>query len=127
VLKYSRAWLAGGWSLVAVVFYLSLTPHPPEPLSFQNVDKFEHALAYGALALWFFQLYSSFKSRTIAATLLIGMGVGIEFLQRWTGYRQFDVVDMVSNSIGVLAGLILVRTRLGKLFVHIEAALQRVL
>jgi len=127
MLKYRSAWLAGGWSLVAAIFYLSLTPHPLEPLSFQNVDKLEHAIAYGSLGLWFFQLYPSFRSRVIAVSLLIGMGIGIEYLQRWTGYRQFDVWDMVSNSIGVLSGLLLVRTGLGRSFLFVETVIQRVL
>jgi glycopeptide antibiotics resistance protein len=32
------------------------------------------------------------------------MGIAIEFLQRMTGYRTFDVLDMVANAVGVLLG-----------------------
>ena len=32
------------------------------------------------------------------------MGIGIEFLQRMTGYRTFDVYDMAANATGVLLG-----------------------
>ena len=34
---------------------------------------------------------------------LIGMSIGIEFLQRYTG-RSFDVTDMVANGAGVVSG-----------------------
>ena len=60
-------WLAMGWFWIAVIFYLSLTPHPPEPASFENADKLEHMLAYGLLMLWFCQL--RFKR--------IGLAVGL--------------------------------------------------
>jgi VanZ family protein len=33
------------------------------------------------------------------------MGVGLEFIQGWLGYRSYEVLDMVANTIGVLLGL----------------------
>lgn len=106
------------------IVYLSLIPHPPEPLSFSNADKLEHGVAYGSMALWFCQIYVATRSRMMALAALIGLGVGLEFVQGWTGYRHFDVGDMVANSIGVLFGFLLARTRLGRLFVLIETALR---
>jgi VanZ family protein len=122
--NYRRAWLAGGWLLVCLVVYLSLIPYPPEPVSFAHVDKLEHGIAYAMLTLWFCQLYLSARSRAIAVALLTGLGVGLEFLQGWTGFRLFEVWDMAVNSIGVLFGYLLVRTRLGRLFILIETALR---
>lgn len=121
---YRRAWLVGGWLLVCLVVYLSLAPHPPQPVSFAQADKLEHGLAYASLSLWFCQLYFSARSRMIAIAALIGLGVGLEFIQGWTGYRLFDVWDMAANSIGVLFGFLLVRTPLGRLFITIETALR---
>jgi VanZ family protein len=125
VLGYRRAWLAGGWLLVGLVIYLSLTPHPPEPFTFSNVDKLEHTLAYASLVLWFCQIYLSARSRLLVAILLVGLGIGLEFVQRWMGFRHFDVWDMVANSIGVLFGFLLARTALGRLFILIETALRQ--
>ena len=121
---FRRAWLAGGWLLDFLVAYLSLTPHPPQQVTFAHADKLEHGLAYAFLSLWFCQLYLSARSRMVAIAALIGLGVGLEFIQGWTGYRLFDVWDMAANSIGVLLGLLLVRTRLGRLFISIETALR---
>ena len=126
VLNFRRTWLTGGWLLVGLVIYLSLTPHPPEPLSFPNADKLEHAVAYGSLSLWFCQIYLSARSRTIALALLIGLGIALEFVQGWTGYRDFEVLDMVADSVGVLLGLLLALTPFGRLFVLIEAALRQI-
>jgi len=126
MLRHRHVWLAGGWLLIGLIVYLSLTPYPPEPLSFPNADKLEHGIAYGSLALWFCQVYLSTSSRMIALVALIGMGIGLEFVQGWTGYRFFDVWDMVANSIGVMLGFLLVFTPFGRLFILIEAALRQI-
>jgi len=113
--------------LVGLIIYLSLTPHPPEPLSFPNADKLEHAFVYGLVALWFFQIYLPVRSRVIGAILLVGLGIGLEFVQRWTGYRHFELCDMVANSVGVLIGFVLAHTSLGRMFVFIESNLRNIL
>ncbi|NCN23350.1 MAG: VanZ family protein, partial [Gallionella sp.] len=96
MLQYRRVWLASGWLLVVLVVCLSLMPHPPEPLSFKNADKLEHAFSYAMLALWFCQLYRSVKLRAAVVIALVGLGVALEFVQGWTGYRMFDVLDMLA-------------------------------
>jgi VanZ family protein len=127
VLSYRRAWLAGGWLLIGLIVYLSLTPHPPEPFSFPDADKLEHVMAYGPLALWFCQIYLSVRSRMVVLAALIGLGVGLEFVQGWTGYRTFDFRDMAADGVGASLGLLLALTPLGRLFVLIETALRQVL
>lgn len=112
--------------LVGLVMYLSLMPGPPEPLSFPQVDKLEHGLAYAALALWFCQIYLRSPTRIIVVVSLIAMGVAVEFIQGWSGYRYFDIRDMLANSIGVFLGYGLVHTALGRLFVLIESASRKV-
>ncbi len=120
MLKYRSAWLTGGWLLVSLIVYLSLTPHPPEPVSFPNADKLEHGVAYASLSLWFCQIYLSFRHRVVVMVALIAMGVLIEFLQGWSGYRYFEYADMLANSTGVVLGYLLARTALGRVFVLIE-------
>lgn len=118
--KLRRIWLALGWLWVATIMYLSLTPHPPEPMNFLNADKVEHALAYSFLMLWFCQVYQQRASRILVAGLLVALGVGIEFLQRMTAYRVFDYADMLANGAGVLLGLSLISIGLGRIGVMLE-------
>ncbi len=110
-------WLALSWVWVAVVSYLSLTPHPPEPFSFRNADKLEHMLAYGLLMLWFCQLWFA---RSWLAAGFVAMGVCLEFLQGMSGFRHFDYADMMANSAGVLTGWAIACTRAGRVLEFVE-------
>lgn len=103
-------WLILGWLWVAVIFYLSLVPSPPQPVNFPDADKIEHALAYGLLMLWFCQVCLRLTLRIWLALLLITMGIAIEYLQRATGYRTFDYADMLANAAGVMMGWLLAST-----------------
>lgn len=92
-----------GWLLVATVVWLSLTPSPPQ-LDVAYGDKLGHFAAYAALMAWFCQLYRGRRARLVCALGFIGMGIGIEFVQRMTGYRDFEWLDMVADAVGVLLG-----------------------
>jgi len=119
--KLRRIWLTLGAVWVATVMYLSLTPNPPEPMHFLNADKLEHALAYGFLMLWFCQVYQQRAPRVLVASLLVALGVGIEYLQRMTAYRVFDYADMLANGAGVLLSMILISIGLGQIGVMLES------
>jgi len=121
MVKLRRIWLALGAGWVATVMYLSLTPNPPEPMHFLNADKLEHALAYGFLMLWFCQVYQQRAPRILIASLLVALGVGIEYLQRMTAYRVFDYADMLANGAGVLLSMILISIGLGQIGVMLES------
>lgn len=109
-LRLRSAWLTIAWLLIAAVIYLSLTPRPLE-IPLDEGDKYGHLLAYGTLMLWFAQLYQ--RGERWAATLaLIALGVALEYVQRSTGYRTFDVWDMAADAAGVLIGLALAPPRL---------------
>jgi VanZ family protein len=125
MLKYHNVWLTVAVLLIMLVVYLSLAPNPPNPLTFENSDKLEHGLAYAMLSFWFCQIYRSAGSRAAVIAGLIGMGVALEYVQGWSGYRSYDVQDMQANSIGVLAGWLLACTALGRLLAHIENRLVR--
>lgn len=96
-------WVAVGWGLVAAIVWLSLTPSPPK-VDFAQSDKLGHLLAYGTLMFWFAQLYASRRTRLACAVGFAAMGVALEFVQGWTGYRDFDLYDMAANGIGVALG-----------------------
>lgn len=89
--------------MAAVIVFLSLSPRPPQ-LEFEHSDKFGHLLAYGVLMLWFCLLYRSPRLQLAYGCAWIAMGVALEFAQGVTGYRSFEIADMMANSLGVLVG-----------------------
>jgi VanZ family protein len=121
-LRLRAAWLAIAWLLVAAVIYLSVTPQPIE-IPIEEGDKYGHLLAYGTLMLWFAQLYER-RARWVAALGLIALGVALEYVQRSTGYRSFDVWDMAADAAGVLIGLALAPPRLSNFLEVAERVLR---
>jgi VanZ family protein len=103
LLRFNTLWLAIGWLLIFFVVYLSLTPQPLE-IPVQEGDKIGHTLAYAVLMLWFSQLYSPPRKRLQVGCALIALAVGLEFAQRYTGYRTFEIADMVAGGAGVMIG-----------------------
>lgn len=115
-----KVWLVLGWVWVALVSYLSLMPHPPQPLTFEGIDKLEHALAYASLMLWFCQVIVLHRSRIYLMGAFVAMGVSIEILQGMSGFRYFEYADMLANSTGVLVGWGLAQTRMGRVLLSLE-------
>jgi VanZ family protein len=104
-------WLLLGWLLVLLVVYLSLTP-APVTLPIHEGDKFSHAFAYFVLMSWFANLYPGLSVRAWFAAGFIALGIVLEFVQLWTGYRSFEVSDMTASALGVAAGWITAPPRL---------------
>jgi len=108
-LKYRRLWLFVGYSLVIYVIYSSLTPNPIH-VDVNFFDKYAHTFGYFVLMGWFMQLYHVRKNILQCGVLLILMGISIEFIQDLTGYRFFDIYDMMANTAGVLLAWSLSKT-----------------
>ena len=102
-MKLRVLWLALGWALVAAIVWLSLTPSPPT-VDFEQGDKVGHLAGYGALMLWFSQLYVERTTRIAYAVGFAAMGVALEFIQGALAYRSYEVFDMLANTLGVVAG-----------------------
>ena|SRR5690349_19241761 len=101
-----RIWYAVGWFGFALLIYLSLTPHPID-IPMENGDKLGHASAYAVLTFWWLQLMHTWKQRILFAVALLMLGIAIEYVQRWTGYRTFDYYDMLADVVGIAAGWLL--------------------
>lgn len=119
-LRWTAAWLAIGWLLVAAVVVGSLVPAGVDVPGAQG-DKVVHAFAYAALMFWFSQIYSEHRTRLLVAFALAMMGVLIEYAQGYTGYRTFDYADMAANAVGVLLGWLAAPPRLTNLLVLVES------
>jgi len=120
-----RWWIGVAWFGVGLIIFLSLTPSPPDIDLGKLSDKYEHIAAYAVLMLWFCQVYLSTVQRGCIALLLIALGVTLEFLQRATGYRAFEVADMVAGASGVCLGWLLAPPRLPNWLAFAQALLSR--
>ena len=118
-LKYQRLWLTLGFLLIGLIWYLSLTPDPPDT-GIEQGDKLGHFLAYGLLMGWFSQIYQRRRARLGLMLAFIAMGVLLEFIQGMLGYRSYSYADMAANTTGVVLGLLLARGSLARLLERAE-------
>jgi VanZ family protein len=98
-----RIWRAIGFGLVVLVVWLSLTPQPIE-IPVEQGDKLGHITAYATLMFWFAQLDTRHRMRVGYAIGFVTLGVAMEFAQRLTDYRTFELADMGADAVGVLFG-----------------------
>lgn len=117
-LRWFKLWSALGWLLVVTVIYLSLTPHPIE-IDVEQGDKMGHTFAYLGLMIWFAQLYHR-RSHVWWGLGFITLGIALEYLQGWSGYRDFEYLDMVADATGVAAGWLLGGTAMAHLLNRLE-------
>jgi len=116
--RFHRRWLAASFLTLAMLLVLTHIPHAaiPEFLNATLLDKVEHVLAYGAVAI-FFTL--SVPNRAPFPVLLVGLltlaaiGVVDEVTQPLFG-RSADVRDYVADLVGISLGFLifLVKRRL---------------
>lgn len=119
-LQFLRFWRLLGWLAVSGVVYLSLTPFPPDlKLGVPAQDKFGHFIAYALLAWWFSQAYP-LRLHGFLGLFLIALGVILEILQGFTGYRDFEYADMLADTLGVVGGYLLARTSAGTTLRRLE-------
>jgi len=123
-LKWRALWAALGWLWLLAILWLSLTRNPPH-IDITQGDKLGHFLAYGSLMFWFCQLYVSRRARIGCALGFIAMGIAIEFVQRATGYRSFELLDMAADAAGVLIGWLAALPMRRSLPARFEAGISR--
>lgn len=121
--KWQMTWLASAWLLVGVVVYLSLVRLEVDVA--EGGDKIGHMLAYATMTFWFMQVYVTTGSRRAIAAVLVALGVVLELLQGYTGYRTFDYADMIANTIGVAAGWIASPPRTPSVLTRIQSYISR--
>jgi glycopeptide antibiotics resistance protein len=72
------------------------------------------------MTFWFAMLFPGLARQLGVALAFAAMGVAIEYLQRMTGYRTFDVADMIANGIGASLGWGLAQTPLANALDWVE-------
>ncbi len=112
-LRYRRLWLAGGIAMLLVITVVCLLPMKELPSTGMS-DKTEHFLAFGALAFWFGSIVVR-RDLPWVALAAIAFGGMIELAQSSMGLgRQGDLLDLTADTIGVVIGVLLALTPLGR-------------
>lgn len=95
------------WACFLALNALALSPAPylPPLELFNWWDKAQHAIGFGTLAVLAVLAYPDVSKLRIGL-LLIALGVLIEVLQYFSGYRFGDWQDAVADGVGVLGGLV---------------------
>jgi VanZ family protein len=106
--------------LLSIVVVIVGSVLPADSLAIRTLDrlpvtdKIEHTAMYAVLAF----LPAIYERRSVVITAAAGaiaLGVALEFVQLLSGWRQFEIGDMVADAIGVCLGLafgVAARTRL---------------
>ena len=99
------AWYAA----IVVVIVASVLPSDSRPMRALDAlsisDKFEHLAAYAVLS--FLPAIHERRRFLIAASIgAVALGVALEYVQLFSGWRDFEVGDMVADAAGVSLGLI---------------------
>ena len=108
-LQYTGRWRAAGVAVLVVVMFAALMPalwiwRGLTRFSLLPYDKALHFLTFTFLALWFAGQYRQQSYWRIGVGLL-SFGILIELCQRMVSYRTSDWVDLLADSVGILAGL----------------------
>jgi VanZ family protein len=112
-LRYPRAWFLAGLLIATAITVTSLLPARDLP-ALGISDKIEHAVAYLLLAFWFASVMAR-RDYVYLVLALLAFGGGIEIAQGLMGLgREADLLDLAADGVGVLAGVALAVTPLGR-------------
>ncbi len=112
LLRHPWVWVGLGWVFIICAVIASLLPVKKLPPTHMS-DKFEHAIAYALLTLWFTGMYSRSSYVRIGLGMFV-LGVAIEIAQGAMPFgRQMDVRDMIANTTGIVIGLVIAALGLG--------------
>lgn len=120
-LRFKRLWLAVGLFLISGVTLASVTNVPDQVTGLFVNDKLTHVAVYACLMGWFTQIFRHDLTRLAFVFLLSGMGIGIEFIQAATPTRNFEVLDMIANTCGVVLAWALAYTWVGTILWRFES------
>jgi len=120
-LRFLKLWHLIGLMMVVFIIFMNLTPNPI-PMPGKWTDKLFHFTGYFGVMAWYVQFV---RRRYIAALLLVGLGINLEFAQILIQTRSFEWADMSVNILGVVIAAVLIRGVLAKLLYYFEGWLKK--
>ena len=120
-----RLWRVVGLGLVVAIVTLSLVPPSDVPGAGLLPDKVGHILAYGVLMGWHVQLAAPGAGRRRYGVAFLVLGIALEGAQAWTGYRTFELMDILANAVGIGLGWLVSARWLPGILRRIDNALVR--
>lgn len=96
------------FSVLALGMYLGMRPEPPPtPIKFNFIDSVYHA---GGLFVCTILSYMAFPRWRwwFRGLLMFSVGVAVEYVQSYHPTRSADIHDIYANSVGVVAGLLVI-------------------
>ena len=130
-LRYAERWRLASGALLLLVLVSMLMPVMwfwPDRREFVSwfigVDKWLHAITFVVLALWFAGQYRRGSYWRIGVGLVF-FGIFVEACQRLVTYRSADWFDVVANTLGIVAGLLVATAGVGGWSLRVEEWLAR--
>jgi VanZ family protein len=122
-LRHRRLWIAASLGLMGLVVWGSLQTTIGGP-TLQGFDKVEHFATYLFLAAWFTGLVPRARWGRVMAGLL-GLGLAMELIQYlMQAGRLADPADMLANTAGIAAGMLLASLGTGGWALRVESWLK---
>jgi VanZ family protein len=118
-LKLAKLWYLLGGLMLLMVGTVSLVPAPDIGVG----DKLSHLFTYFFLAGWFSLLATNRASLGWTVTGLVAYGILLELLQGMTVYRYAEWGDVLANTSGTMAGILLYFSPLPRLLRFVDSKL----
>lgn len=118
-LKLVKLWYLLGGLMLLLVGAVSLMPVPDVGVN----DKFSHLLTYFFLGGWFGLLATNRVSLGWTIIGLIAYGILLELLQGMMAYRYAEWGDVLANTGGTMAGILLYFSPLPRLLGFVDSKL----
>jgi len=92
--------------LLGLDIWLSLSPGVTPPYKFEQSDKFYHTGMYFLLSLLPFVYSINITKATFLSLISLMVGIILECMQFFVPFREFSMMDICANELGILLGII---------------------
>ncbi len=91
---------------VILDIWLSLSPKATAPIEFKSSDKVYHMLMYLILGAVPFLFSNNLRKVVLFVIFSLSLGITLECLQYFVPNREFSLLDILANEVGILLALL---------------------